>query len=281
LSNPPTTSKYPRSGRVKIALAIEEADYRDEMLTLLSGLQGVDIAGAAKDADSALVLMAGSAPHILLLDYVLCCGLQAREARHQGVCPTPVRKIVVLPEPEKTRIVEAFRLGAHGIVLKGSGRRILRRSIAAVAAGHFWLGNESLAALVQVIRESSFHDGGGPPVGQFGLTPREIEIVQKIAEGRSNKEVGQDFSIRERTVKHHLTNIFGKIGVSSRLELALFARGQRVATTPRPSHTDTATHAGDPWPGAKNETGIQAGASGDALPSEARREMKDRGTGLD
>lgn len=56
----------------------------------------------------------------------------------------------------------------------------------------------------------------------YGLTPRELDVVAKVACSRSNKEIGQEFSISERTVKHHLTNIFVKLGVSSRLELAMF-----------------------------------------------------------
>lgn len=62
-----------------------------------------------------------------------------------------------------------------------------------------------------------------PPAKDYRLTPRELDIIEKIVNGRSNKEVGAEFAISERTVKHHLTNIFGKVGVSSRLQLALFA----------------------------------------------------------
>ena len=61
--------------------------------------------------------------------------------------------------------------------------------------------------------------------------------MTKIASGRSNREVGEEFSISERTVKHHLTNIFGKVGVSSRLQLALFAVNQHLMSGPAPSLT--------------------------------------------
>jgi DNA-binding NarL/FixJ family response regulator len=135
-------------------------------------------------------------------------------------------RIVALEVPEKEKIIESFRLGARGIILKTSPARIWRRGIAAVLAGQYWLGNESLEVLVQAIRDLPTRVNSIP--AHFGLTPREIEIVQKIADGRSNKEVGEDCSIRERTVKHHLTNIFGKVGVSSRLELALFARDNAI-----------------------------------------------------
>lgn len=134
----------------------------------------------------------------------------------------------MLDTPEKTRIIESFRLGAKGIVLKESPARIWWKGIGAVLAGQYWLGNESLAVLIQAIRDSPVQPHGRNAAHHFGLTPREIEIVQRIADGRSNKEVGEDCSIRERTVKHHLTNIFGKVGVSSRLELALFAREHQI-----------------------------------------------------
>jgi len=62
-----------------------------------------------------------------------------------------------------------------------------------------------------------------------------VDIITKIASGRSNKEVGEEFAISERTVKHHLTNIFGKVGVSSRLQLALFAVNQHLMSSPAPA----------------------------------------------
>jgi DNA-binding CsgD family transcriptional regulator len=70
------------------------------------------------------------------------------------------------------------------------------------------------------------------PPADFALTRRELEIIAKITAGLSNKEVGHAFSISERTVKHHLTNIFNKIGVSNRLALALFAVNHQLMAAP-------------------------------------------------
>ena len=102
-------------------------------------------------------------------------------------------------------------------------------------AGYYWLDNESVEMLVEVLRESLAQGNWTTSPKDYGLTPRELDIIAKIANGRSNREVGREFSISERTVKHHLTNIFTKIGVSSRLQLALFAFNHRLMAEHGPS----------------------------------------------
>lgn len=234
---------------IRIVIADEEAAFCADLREVLTSHHGIEIVGEAHDPDRAVVLIAAFAPDVLLFDYALCRQLRVRETGYPEICPVTPPKIVMLKAPESAKIIDSLRLGAQGIVLKGSARPIWRMSIAAVAAGRYWLGSESLAVLIQAIRESSPHSVRTKPARHFSLTPREIEIVQKIADGRSNKEVGRDFSIRERTVKHHLTNIFGKVGVSSRLELALFARDHRIfpassdapspENAPRPEHQES------------------------------------------
>ncbi len=217
---------------VKILIADEDAAFRAHLRQALGRQRRIEIVGEADNAESALTLMSRRTPQVLLIHYSLCRTLANRRVWNQSRFPGALHIMIMLSAPEKTKIIESFCLGAKGIVLKDSAPRVWWRSIGAVLAGQYWLGNESLAILIQAIRES--RDGRSAPVRHFGLTPREIEIVQKIADGRSNKEVGQDFAIRERTVKHHLTNIFDKVGVSSRLELALFARDHEIFTAPTP-----------------------------------------------
>lgn len=76
---------------------------------------------------------------------------------------------------------------------------------------------------MEALRAVRSDGNGASSPKDYGLTRRELDIITKIASGQSNKEVGEEFSISERTVKHHLTNIFNKVGVTSRLQLALFA----------------------------------------------------------
>jgi DNA-binding NarL/FixJ family response regulator len=125
-------------------------------------------------------------------------------------------------------IVEAFELGAKGVVLKSSLPRTWGIGIQAVLAGQYWVGDESVPILLQAARQFLVRPASRS-MGEFGLTPRETEIAGKIAAGLSNKEVGRQFLISERTVKHHLTNIFTKMGVSSRLELAVLVHDKNEA----------------------------------------------------
>ena len=89
-------------------------------------------------------------------------------------------------------------------------------------AGQYWVGRDRVADLVTTLRELPIAPPA-PSRKHFGLTPRELEVIAVIVGGYSNSDIALKLSISEKTVKHHLTNIFEKLGVSNRLELALFA----------------------------------------------------------
>jgi DNA-binding NarL/FixJ family response regulator len=139
---------------------------------------------------------------------------------------TPVRVILLTAAAEKSQVIEALQLGARRMVLKDSATQLLLRAIQTVMAAEYWVGRESVSNLVQYLRTlmQSSHDEARKK--KFGLTPRELEIVSAVVAGYSNKEIAEYFKISEDTVKHHLSNIFDKLGVSTRLELALFAVNQ-------------------------------------------------------
>jgi DNA-binding NarL/FixJ family response regulator len=210
---------------ISVVIADEEAVSRSTLRKLLAQ-PGIEIVGEAGDADSAALVMARLAPQVLLLDYSLCCKLHERADRTGR--PKLLRTIVMLTAPDKSHVIDSFRRGAQGVVMKRSERLMWRDSIATVAAGQYWVGDESLAVLIQAVCDSPQPSCLSISAKSYGLTAREIEIIRKIADGCSNKEVGRDFAIQERTVKHHLTNIFDKVGVTSRLELALFARDHKI-----------------------------------------------------
>jgi two-component system, NarL family, nitrate/nitrite response regulator NarL len=94
-----------------------------------------------------------------------------------------------------------------------------------VMAGEYWIGREDVGNIISFMRTNPSMEKQPP---NFGLTKREMEILTAIVEGLSNKEIARKFSLSGDTVKHHLTNIFDKVGVVSRLELALFAINNRL-----------------------------------------------------
>ena len=98
--------------------------------------------------------------------------------------------------------------------------------------GEYWVGRESVSNLVQYLRTWLLPPEDLPQRNKYRLTPRELEIVAAVVAGFANKEIAQYFKISEDTVKHHLSNIFDKVGVSSRLELALFAVNQSLPFKP-------------------------------------------------
>jgi DNA-binding NarL/FixJ family response regulator len=105
----------------------------------------------------------------------------------------------------------ALQLGARGVVLKESPPELLLRSIRSVCEGDYWVGHKLLAQFKELQRKSSI------------LTSREAEVISAIKAGNSNKQIATRLSISEETVKRHLSNIYAKLGVASRLELAMLA----------------------------------------------------------
>jgi DNA-binding NarL/FixJ family response regulator len=124
---------------------------------------------------------------------------------------------------EKEQIVRALELGARGVILKNSATNVLFEGIRSVMAGQYWVCQESVADLAQALLKFKPRPEGGERGQEFGLTPRETEVIALVVAGFANKDIADKFAISEQTVKHHVTNIFDKLGVLNRLELALFS----------------------------------------------------------
>lgn len=219
---------------IRVVIADEQPLFRRGLRRLVESEHGFEVLGESSDLPGAVRLTRQLKPDILLLDLALR-GSEFDGANNFANYLAPVRTLVMLTTIEKANIVEAFRLGAHGIVLKTSPPHVLLESIRSVIAGYYWLESGSVGLLVEAVRDLLSQRNEVTSCKGYGLTPRELDIIAKIASGHSNKEVGEEFSISERTVKHHLTNIFSKVGVSSRLQLALFAVSHHLMTDQPPS----------------------------------------------
>jgi len=182
----------------------------------------VKVIAEAKDGMEALNMVRTLRPDILLLDLAMpkMPGMDAlRELTGDA---TNTRTIVLTGSIDKRQILEALQLGARGVILKDAVLDHLSACIRAVMQGQYWLEGRPVQNLVQVLHDLAAQTAP-PPRKTFGLTARELEVVGLITEGSTNKHIAQTFGISEETVKRHLTNIFNKLGVGNRLELALFA----------------------------------------------------------
>ena len=199
---------------------------------LLEAERGFKVIGEACDGVEAVSLVRQLRPEILLLDLAMPRrpGLQA--LRELSTESFSVRVILLTAAAEKEQIVEALQLGARGVVLKDSATQILLKAIHAVMNGEYWVGRESVSNLVQYLRSLIDSSSAASRQKRYGLTPRELEIISAVVAGYANKEIAEHFKISEDTVKHHLSNIFDKLGVSTRLELALFAVNQSIPFKP-------------------------------------------------
>ena len=216
---------------IRILIADDHPVFRQGLLAVFRNQPEFTIVGEATDGRRALELTRKLNPDILLLDLVMPHLTGLETLRELAGSATPVRTIVLTASIEKEQIAQALQLGARGILLKDAATEILLAGIRTVMNGQFWVGQNKVTDLVEILHSYMPSPAGPKGLKQtFGLTARELDVVSAIVSGFTNREIAGKFSISEQTVKHHLRNIFDKVGVSNRLELALFAINHQLVS---------------------------------------------------
>ncbi len=224
------------SKNVRIVLADDHPIVRDGLKKLLLLEDDFEVVGEAGDGREVLERVQELDPDILLLDLRMpnLDGLSALQALQQTNKRT--RVIVLTASEDKNEFVKAMKLGCSGIVLKQTAPDLIVKSIRKVHAGEIWLDSHTTAAVMRQFSTGMETGGSGGRGGRERnpLSAREREIVALVAQGYKNKEMAEKMFISEQTVKNHLHNIFDKLGVSDRLELALYAihKGLHLAGEP-------------------------------------------------
>jgi two-component system nitrate/nitrite response regulator NarL len=209
---------------IRVLMADDHVIFRDGLRKLLKSEDDIKIVGEASNGNECVHMLTKLKPDILLLDLRMPDkdGLAVLEEVNLDSLTT---RVIMLTEAEDERdAVRAMRLGARGIVSKQTARDLLVKSIRRVYSGEIWLNNRLTAEVMKAFTSSSDIGARREPM----LSDREKEIVQLIAQGFRNKEIAEKLFISEQTVKNHLHNIFDKLGVSDRLELALYAIHHRL-----------------------------------------------------
>ena len=220
---------------VRIVIADDHPIFRDGLRRLLEAESGLRVIGEASNGAEAVKLSRQLKPDILLLDLAMPGhpGFEAlRELGSNSSSSNALRIVLLTAAIEKNEIVEALQLGARGVVLKDSATQLLLKAIRSVMAGQYWVAREEVSNLLPYLQPLIKSSQQSERQRKFGVTRREIEIISGVVAGFTNKDIAEHFKISEDTVKHHLSNIFDKLGVSTRLELALFAVNQSLPFKP-------------------------------------------------
>jgi two-component system nitrate/nitrite response regulator NarL len=147
--------------------------------------------------------------------------------------------VMLLDSTERDLVVDAFRAGARGVFCRGYSFKALPKCIRRVHEGQVWVSNVELEFLLELVislRPLKTRNTGGMTL----LTPREKDVVRLAAEGMRNQEIAVKLNVTEHTVRNYMFRIFDKLGISSRVELVLYAfSGMEAMSTPAPSDSDS------------------------------------------
>lgn len=211
----------PTESQIRVVIADDHSIFREGLCRVLEAEREFTVVGEAGTEQETLELVRYVRADILLLGFSMQGQATSEILRQLSNISPSLRTILLTDLMEKPVMLQALLLGARGVVPKVSASAMLFKGIRAVMAGEVWVSRNTVPDLIEMLRARS--QARRATSRSFDLTRRELEVIGAVVQGHFNKEIAQDFHISEDTVKHHLTRIFDKLGVSNRVELAMFA----------------------------------------------------------
>ena len=209
---------------IRVLLVDDQALFREGLHTLLSVHADLDVVGEAGNGSEALQRAKTVHPDVVLMDLRMPV-LDGVEATRRLSAANPECKVIVLTTfDDDEQVFEALRAGAVGYLLKDAPSEKLVEAIRAAARGESFLQPSIAAKVVAEFNRLSHGQRKHAPVLREPLSQREEEVLRFLACGMSNKEIAAALNLAEGTVKNHMTNVLGKLGVLDRTQAALKAR---------------------------------------------------------
>jgi len=198
--------------------------------TLIANNPAFEIVGEANNGDEAMLLLENEQSDFILLE-LDCGGLDLIPALLESSSGAPLLILTHVTDAEEHR--KAMLLGASGVIQKEVGLDVLLKAIEKVHAGEIWYDRSKMGGVLRdIVRNARAKKEDPTAIKVASLTRREHEVIALISKGLKNREIGTRLFISETTVRHHLTSVFEKLGVSNRLELIIFAFSQGLASLP-------------------------------------------------
>jgi DNA-binding NarL/FixJ family response regulator len=211
-----------------ISVLIADADRMSANLIkdgLTRGHHGISVVALSSSSAEAIQELERSHPDVALINAHLQDGPLTgyQVLKYLQLISHKTATIMLIPDTERDLVVDAFRGGARGVFCRVQPIKLLTKCIRTVHEGQIWANNENLRFLLEFLTQLKPLRNIKPGGGMTRLTAREAEVVQLLAEGLSTREISQKLSLTEHTIRNYLSSIYDKLGVSSRVELALYA----------------------------------------------------------
>ena len=207
---------------IRVVLADDHPIYRDGLARTLQDAPDIEIAGVAKDGEEAAQVVERERPDVVLLDVSMPKGGGIAALTRIMQMEAPPRVAMLTASEEDGDLMQAIKLGALGYILKGVGAEELVELVRDLNAGRSYV-SPGLAGRLQVaMRRRDQAVAQANPLDE--LSKREEDILKLVAQGKSNREVGEALELQEKTVKHYMTSILQKLQVRNRVEAAMLAR---------------------------------------------------------
>ena len=204
------------SEQIRVVVADDHPLFREGVITSLRSMDDINVVGQAENADEALRVVREELPDLALLDVTMPGG--GIEAARKIAAACPATRIVMLTVSEdEDDLLAAMKAGASGYVLKGVSARELASVVCSVSAGEVYVAPSLAFGLLREMSQERTSD----PLAE--LSSRERQVLELVANGLSNQEIGLKLGLAEKTIKHYMTNILTKLQVRSRVEAALLA----------------------------------------------------------